>query len=71
MGIMHQSNLDSRVTFTTVYIIFQIPPSLSDPDDDDKFALVDDDDSILTGDRDEVYKKLQADMIQQIRVSDS
>ena len=48
-------------------IVFQIPPSLDDGEET-AFVMVQKEDVELSGDRTEVYKKLEQDLISQIRV---
>lgn len=48
---------------------FQIPPSL-DEGEETSFVMVQKEDVELSGDRTEVYQKLEQDLINQIRVSD-
>lgn len=48
--------------------IFQIPPSL-DEGEETSFVMVQKEDVELSGDRTEVYQKLEQDLINQIRVS--
>lgn len=52
----------------TVYTNFlQVPPSLSE-DTEPSFVVVSAEDCEISGDRDEVFKKLEQALIQQIRV---
>ncbi|XP_050400468.1 coiled-coil and C2 domain-containing protein 1-like isoform X2 [Patella vulgata] len=46
----------------------QVPKSPNMPDDEDKFVIVSEEDCVPTGDRTEVYQKLEADLVQQIRI---
>ncbi|ESO95891.1 hypothetical protein LOTGIDRAFT_175058 [Lottia gigantea] len=45
----------------------QVPKSPNMPDSDDKFTIVSPEDCVPTGDRTEVYQKLEENLIQQIR----
>ena len=52
------------------HFVTQVPPSPLGADDaEDKFVVVSAEDCKPTGDREEVFKNLQADLLRQIRVS--
>ena len=53
-----------------IIVCFQVPPPLNMDDDyEDKFVFVNPEDCEISGDRDEVYQKLQESLVSQIQVT--